>query len=191
MTPAESWLSAQQCSDGGWTSYVTSTNPCNGKPADFEGPDTNSTALAVEGLEAQHALGATAAAEALHFLTKAQDADGGWGYEPNTAKAPGSTDPDSTALVFQALLALGTPPSTRQAVQAADPVAVLDSFQITSGSRCRRPRLPRHQRSQPAGHVPGRPGARRRDLRLRPGHPGGHPGDAGQGCGRRRHHGAR
>ena len=131
---AESWLSTQQCSDGGWTSYVSSTNPCSGKPANFEGPDTNSTALAVEGLKAQHALGATAAAEALHFLTGAQDADGGWAYEPNTAKAPGSTDPDSTALVFQALLALGTPPSAAVLSRAADPVAVLDSFQIASGA---------------------------------------------------------
>jgi len=134
VTKAESWLSAQQCSDGGWTSYVSSSNPCSGDPADFEGPDTNSTALAVEGLKAQHALGATAAAGALNFLTGAQDADGGWGYEPNSVTAPGSTDPDSTALVFQALLALGTPPSAPKLSTVADPVAVLDSFQITSGN---------------------------------------------------------
>lgn len=134
VTKAESWLSAQQCSDGGWTSYITSSNPCTGDPANFEGPDTNSTALAVEGLKAQHALGATAAAKALQFLTGAQDADGGWAYEPNSATAPGSTDPDSTALVFQALLALGTPPSAPKLSKAADPVAVLDSFQIASGS---------------------------------------------------------
>jgi hypothetical protein len=133
LTRAESWLSAQQCGDGGWTSYVTSANPCNGKPANFAGPDTNSTALAVEGLEAQHALAAPAATASLHFLTKAQDADGGWGYEPNAAHAPGSTDPDSTALVFQALLALGTPPSTAKLARSADSVSVLDSFQITSG----------------------------------------------------------
>jgi hypothetical protein len=131
---AEAWLSAQQCSDGGWTSYVTAANPCNGKPAQYEGPDTNSTALAVQGLEAQHALSSAAASKALHFLTNAQDADGGWGYEPNTSRAPGSTDPDSTALVFQALLSLGTPPSTAKLSTAADPVSVLDSFQLTSGS---------------------------------------------------------
>ena len=58
VTAAESWLTGQQCGDGGWTSYITAANPCNGKPAKYEGPDTNSTALAVEGLEAQHALGA-------------------------------------------------------------------------------------------------------------------------------------
>jgi hypothetical protein len=133
VTQAESWLSAQQCSDGGWTSYVTSSNPCDGKPAQYEGPDTNSTALAVEGLEAQHALGPAAASQALHFLTKAQDADGGWSYEPNASHAPATTDPDSTALVFQALLALGTPPSTAKLAGHADPVSVLDSFQIASG----------------------------------------------------------
>ena len=134
VTQAEAWLSAQQCSDGGWTSYITSANPCNGKPAQYAGPDTNSTAVAVQGLEAQHALGGAAATKALHFLTRAQDADGGWGYEPNTSRAPGSTDPDSTALVFQALLALGTPPSTAKLATGADPVSVLDSFQITLGS---------------------------------------------------------
>ena len=134
VTQAGAWLSAQQCSDGGWTSYISSSNPCNGKPANFQGPDTNSTALAVEGLEAQHALGTAAATKALHYLTKAQDHDGGWGYEPNAAHAPGSTDPDSTALVFQALLALGTPPSTAKLARSADPVSVLDSFQITSGA---------------------------------------------------------
>jgi len=133
VSGATSWLTAQQCPDGGWTSYIASTNPCNGKPAQFEGPDTNSTAVAVEGLEAQHALSGAAATKALKFLTKAQNADGGWGYEPDTARAPGSTDPDSTALVFQALLALGTPPSTAKLSAAADPVSVLESFQITSG----------------------------------------------------------
>ncbi len=134
VTAAEAWLTGQQCGDGGWTSYVTADNPCNGKPARYEGPDTNSTALAVEGLEAQHDLGASAAASALHFLLKAQDADGGWGYEPNSSRAPGSTDPDSTALVIQALLALGVPPTSAKFTKNADPVAVLESFQITSGA---------------------------------------------------------
>ena len=65
VTSAESWLTGQQCPDGGWTSYINASNPCNGKPANFAGPDTNSTALAVQGLEAQHALSASAAKSAL------------------------------------------------------------------------------------------------------------------------------
>jgi hypothetical protein len=131
VTTAEAWLSGQQCGDGGWTSYITAANPCNGKPAKYEGPDTNSTALAVEGLEAQHALGAGAAASAQKFLTKAQEGDGGWGYEPRTPHT--AADPDSTALVMQALLSLGVPPSSPKLSKHADPVTVLEGFQLTSG----------------------------------------------------------
>ncbi len=131
VTAAESWLTAQQCGDGGWTSYITADNPCNGKPGKYEGPDTNSTAVAVEGLEAQHALDAGAAAAAVKFLTKAQETDGGWGYEPRTPHT--AADPDSTALVMQALLALGEPPSAPTFSKRADPVTVLEGFQIPSG----------------------------------------------------------
>jgi hypothetical protein len=132
---AESWLNSQQCPDGGWTSLITTSNPCNGKPAQFAGPDTNSTALAVEGLEAQGQLGAAAAKSVLQFFKRAEDADGGWGYDPNSAGTPGSTDPDSTALVIQALLALGAPPSSSTFTKSGtDPVASLLADQITSGT---------------------------------------------------------
>jgi hypothetical protein len=132
---AESWLLGQQCPDGGWTSFITSDNPCTGDPADFEGPDTNSTALAVQGLSAQGVLGSTAAGRAATFIRGAQDSDGGWGYEPGTARAPGSTDPDSTALVIQAILALGQSPSAVTFDRGkANPISALLSFQLTSGS---------------------------------------------------------
>jgi len=135
VTSAEAWLTGQQCPDGGWTSYINSSNPCNGKPANFAGPDTNSTALAVQGLEAQHALSVSSAKSALRFLTRGEDADGGWGYEPNSPKTAGSTDPDSTALVLQALLSLGASPSSAKLTKGStDPVAALLSFQIPSGS---------------------------------------------------------
>jgi hypothetical protein len=135
ITLGDAWLTGQQCLDGGWTSYITPTNPCNGTPANFAGPDTNSTALAVQGLEAQRALMPPAAGLALQFLARAQDADGGWGYEPNTLHTPGSTDPDSTALVLQALLSLGASPSSTKFVKgSSDPVATLLSFQITTGA---------------------------------------------------------
>lgn len=134
VTSADTWLEAQQCPDGGWTSLVSTANPCNGKPAAYAGPDTNSTALAVEGLEAQGALAAPAASQALHFLKKAEDADGGWGYEPNTSRTPGSTDPDSTALVVQALLALGASPASPSFTKSgADAVTTLLADQVTSG----------------------------------------------------------
>jgi hypothetical protein len=134
VTSADTWLVDQQCPDGGWTSYISSSNPCDGKPASYTGPDTNSTALAVEGLEAQHALTASAAKAVTKFLSRAEDSDGGWGYEPNSPVTPGSTDPDSTALVLQALVSLGAlPSSTKFARGGNDPVATLLGFQITSG----------------------------------------------------------
>jgi len=111
ISAADTWLHAQQCPDGGWTSYENPDNPCNGSPADYEGPDTNSTALAIEGLSAQGALGSQDAKKAFKFLVAAQDSDGGWGYEPNAAGAPGTTDPDSTAIVIQAILDLGRSPT--------------------------------------------------------------------------------
>jgi hypothetical protein len=135
VTAAEAWLLGQQCPDGGWTSLISVTNPCNGKPAKFVGPDTNSTALAAEGLEAQGALPASGVASALHFLKRAQDADGGWGYDPSTPRTGGSTDPDSTALVLQALLALGASPSSPAFTRSGtDPVASLLADQVTSGA---------------------------------------------------------
>jgi hypothetical protein len=132
---AESWLESQQCPDGGWTSLITSANPCNGNPADFEGPDTNSTALAIQGLSAQGVLSTTAAAAASKFIVGAQDGDGGWGYDPNAAHAPGFTDPDSTALVIQAILALGKAPSSGTFEKgSSNPISALHAFQLTSGS---------------------------------------------------------
>jgi putative Ig domain-containing protein/squalene-hopene cyclase-like protein len=129
---AESWLLNQQCPDGGWTSYESKNNPCDGSPADFVGPDTNSTALAIQGLAAQGDLGGSAYSNAHAFLVHAQDSDGGWGFEPNTASTPGSTDPDSTALVLQAILALGDSPTQKPFDGNANPVAVLESFQSTT-----------------------------------------------------------
>jgi hypothetical protein len=135
VTAAETWLTGQQCKDGGWTSLVTASNPCNGKPQDYQGPDTNSTAVAVEGLEAQGALAPAAAKSALSFLKRAEDADGGWGYEPNSAYAPGSTDPDSTALVVQALLALGAAPTSATFTKSGtNPEGSIMADQITSGT---------------------------------------------------------
>jgi Putative Ig domain len=131
---AEAWLAAQQCPDGGWTSLVTVDNPCNGDPANFAGPDTNSTAQAIQGLSAEGALTTKAARSAAKFLVSAQDPDAGWGFEPNAVDAPGSSDPDSTALVVQAILALGKSPTSTTFVQGGStPVSTLLSFQLTSG----------------------------------------------------------
>src|ERR1700736_3673562 len=33
VAAADAWLTNQQCPDGGWTSYITVSKPCNGNPA--------------------------------------------------------------------------------------------------------------------------------------------------------------
>ncbi len=134
VTSAESWLTKQQCSDGGWTTPDNSLNPCSGSPASFQGPDTNATALAIEGLAAQGVLGGTVETNAVRFLHHSQDSNGGWGYEPNTAGSPGTTDPDSTALVIQAILAMGKSPTLDFSKNGVSPVTALASFQLTAGS---------------------------------------------------------
>ena len=134
------WLAGEQCPDGGWTSPDSAANACSGTPAAFAGPDTNSTALAIEGLAAQGAVTPARSAGALAFLGSGQDSDGGWSYYPNTAATAGSTDPDSTALVIQSLIALGISPTDPEFARGSaktpgelTPVSALLSFQLTSG----------------------------------------------------------
>ena len=136
VTAAVSWLTKQQCPDGGWTSYVSSSNPCDGSPADYEGPDTNSTALAIQGLAAERALPSQVGTQAISFLKSAEDGDGGWGIEPTDKRASFLvTDPDSTALVVQALLALGQAPGSADYVKhGVGPITKLDSFQLSTGT---------------------------------------------------------
>jgi hypothetical protein len=135
VTSAELWLTQQQCPDGGWTLPNQANNPCTGTPAAFDGPDTNSTALAIEGLVAQGALTPTVSTSALGFLTSGQDSDAGWSYYPNTTATPGVSDPNSTGVVIQALVALGQSPlSAAFQKGSATPVSSLVSFQLTSGA---------------------------------------------------------
>ncbi|HEY5245620.1 MAG TPA: hypothetical protein VIJ60_08120, partial [Acidimicrobiales bacterium] len=136
VTSAVSWLMAEQCPDGGWTLPDQSLNTCTGTPGTFPntGPDTSSTALAVDGLVAQGALRSFVSTGVLGFFTAAQDADAGWSYYPNSATTPQTTQPTSTALVIQALLALGlSPTATTLTKGTATPVSTLLSLQLSSG----------------------------------------------------------
>ncbi|HVC68925.1 MAG TPA: prenyltransferase/squalene oxidase repeat-containing protein [Acidimicrobiales bacterium] len=122
-----SWLEGQQCADGGWESYRSdTTTPCAPPDPDtFSGPDTNSTALAVEGLVAA---GGSFAQSPLSFFESSQNTDGGFGFIGATSQPP---DPDSTGEVIQALVALGqlgNPVFTQSA--GATPVTELATFQL-------------------------------------------------------------
>jgi Prenyltransferase and squalene oxidase repeat len=136
-TAALNWLTGQQCASGGWVlqSQATSTGGCTEDPSSGTGPDTNSTSLALQGLAAQGAVTASIRSSALSFLTSGQDADGGWSYYPNSTAQPQQTDPQSTGLVIQALLAMGLSPTTSTFTSSGhSPVSALLSFVVTSGS---------------------------------------------------------
>lgn len=95
--PAVTELEGLQDTDGSWN-YQASTNSIAG--------DTNSTAIAVEALIAA-GVGASDASmtKAIAYLHTQQNSDGGFTYS-----APGVSDPDSDALVIQALVALNEDP---------------------------------------------------------------------------------
>jgi hypothetical protein len=129
-----SWLQQAQCPNGGWTAPDPTDNPCTGDPAAGEGPDTNTTALALQGLVAQGGLTSSISSSALTFLEDGQNADGGWAYDPNAPDNTQTSDPDSTSLVIQALLALGLSPDGAQFdVGGHVPTAILLSFRVASG----------------------------------------------------------
>ncbi|MBV9524554.1 MAG: hypothetical protein JOZ46_01925, partial [Candidatus Dormibacteraeota bacterium] len=91
----------RQDSDGGWNYLNIRDDP---NPQDFASSDTNSTAMVLMALDASgdHSRDASA----LTWLHTQQNADGGFPYQ---AGAP--SDPDSTALVAQAILATGGDPA--------------------------------------------------------------------------------
>ncbi len=133
--PAVSWLQQQQCPNGGWTDPDTTTTPCNGDPAQFGGPDTNTTAEAVEGLVAQGGLSSSAGSNAVAFFKNGQNADGGWAIEPAAPDNQQASDPDSTSLVIQAIIAMGLAPDSAQFdVGGHMPTGLLLSFRIMSGA---------------------------------------------------------
>ena len=140
-TLAIDWLADQQCTGGsnpqsslgGWQASRTTTgnslDDCSAPdPLNYSGPDTNSTAFAIQALQY---LGRTAPlAAAATFLQNAQAASG-----PSAGGFPwfagGDVDANSTALVLQAITAMGQIPSA-WSVGGATPLAVLESFQLSS-----------------------------------------------------------
>lgn len=126
---AVDWLLAQQCDAGAdagaWMPHRSDlSQPCAVDAAMFVGPDTNATSAAITGLAAVGA-GSAAIDGALDWLDRVQRPDGGWeqvaGY---------GTDPNSTALVLQALLAIRAQDDPRFADRAATPLGALLSFQL-------------------------------------------------------------
>jgi hypothetical protein len=123
-------LTEQQCANGLWTSFRDdTTTPC--PPADpdlFVGPDTNSSGTAIQGLAAYGKK--PDKADAIAELDAVQSADGGWSF---MAVSGQPSDPNSTALVIQALVALGKSLTSRkwETAGGGDPYRALASYQLT------------------------------------------------------------
>ena len=136
------WLVDQQCGGattpvdavGGWQAYrapmLGGLEECVGPdPGAFAGPDTNTTAFA---LQALIAVGATdPIPDALEFLRTAQAAAGSYagGF---TSYPSGDPDPNSTAVVLQALTATGEDLGT-WARSGQTPLASLEAWVVTEG----------------------------------------------------------
>ena len=98
---ALTYVVTAQNSDGGWD-YLNIHNDPN--PLDFATSDTNSTAMSLMALDSagNHSRDASGRA----WLHTQQNADGGFPYQ-----AGSGSDPDSTALVLQAIVATGADPA--------------------------------------------------------------------------------
>jgi len=128
VSAAISWLITQQCANGMWEAYrAHPANPCPAaNPKTFSGPDTNSTSLAVQGLAAWGKF--PHAASVLSSLRTSQSHDGGF---PLVAAKNQPSDPDSTALVIQALIAERSAPTSVMWKKGTDtPYTALASFQL-------------------------------------------------------------
>jgi hypothetical protein len=121
------WLENQQCTSGLWVSYRS--NPATACPAadpgTFTGPDTNSTGSAVQGLAAWGQR--PRSKKVLGQLHQVQSSDGGFPYLATTGQA---SDPNSTALSIQAILAEGGNPASGWAVAGKTPFTALISYQL-------------------------------------------------------------
>lgn len=112
---AIAWLIAQQCDDGSFMGYRPDTDvPCPASdPANFTGPDTNSTALALAALVivSNGSDAESAARAAQDWLLRQQTTGGGFPYY-----AGGQPDTNSTGL---ALAAFGLVDGTQRIKQRA------------------------------------------------------------------------
>jgi hypothetical protein len=148
VAAAIDWLRDQQCPNGMWVAYRARTGrkcpPVNLQT--FTGPDTNSTSLAVQGLAAYDRQ--PRRRRLLDRLHDIQSHDGGFPY---LAKAGQASDPDSTALSIQAILAVkGAPGSAVWMTHNSGPYRALAAYQL----RCQAPKPDRGAFYFPGSHDP-------------------------------------
>jgi len=118
---AKAFLASQQQADGGW---------------EFQpgfGTDSNTTALVLMALVSSDGLDSTVKDRALTFLKLHQKPSGGFEYSAPFAP-PGDSDPNSDALVIEALLATGeNPTGVAWSIGDHNPLSDLLTFRYTNG----------------------------------------------------------
>jgi hypothetical protein len=119
---ASAELAALQDPDGSW-SYGTA-------PVAAGVGDTNSTAIALMALDAAGVHSADASG--LTYLRTQQLADGGFPYQNSSAYGPPPSDPDSDAVVLQALVAAGQDPEGPVWIQGSN--SMLTNLRSTQGA---------------------------------------------------------
>ncbi|WP_369237360.1 prenyltransferase/squalene oxidase repeat-containing protein [Streptomyces sp. R21] len=118
---AVDWLTGQQCASGAFAAYrADASAKCDAKTM----VDTNSTAAAVQALEALGGHDSETGA-AVKWLKSVQNKDGGWGYTPG-----GASDANSTAVVIGALAAGGTDPKSVPSKDDKTPYDALLTFSL-------------------------------------------------------------
>jgi hypothetical protein len=125
---ATGWLRCAQRPDGGFGFAI---NDASATPPPFCGDtssDTNDTGIIMQALGQAGVTTVTPAATT--FLHSAQQADGGFGFGTT-----GGSDPDSDAIVIQALVAMTQDPTSASWTKgAANPLSNLESFADPHGS---------------------------------------------------------
>ncbi|GGK54525.1 hypothetical protein GCM10010094_13750 [Streptomyces flaveus] len=124
VKPAKSavdWLVGQQCESGAFAPYRADVSvKCDAKTM----VDTNSTAAAVQALEALGADDAVTGA-AVKWLKSVQNADGGWGYAPG-----GASDANSTSVVISALESADSDPEDQLTNEEKTPYDALLTLSV-------------------------------------------------------------
>lgn len=125
---ATGWLRCAQRPDGGFGYAINDADPTPPAFCGDTSSDTNDTGIIMQALGQAGVTAATASARA--YLHSAQQPDGGFSFG-----STGSSDPDSDAVVIQALVAMGQDPTAASwSKGAANPLSNLESFADPHGS---------------------------------------------------------
>jgi len=124
---AAGWLVCAQRPDGGFGYAIDDGTPAPPALCGDTSSDTNDTGIVLQALG--RAAVTSVDSTALGYLHSAQQPDAGFGFT-----AAGPSDPDSDAVVIQALVATGQDPTASfWTVGTANPVTDMESFAAPSG----------------------------------------------------------